>query len=123
MPPEGIRRHFRFFRRSFLFDRFTGRTSGRLASLETTVITPRPGWQNQSLSADPFLMQREHCKSSRPMPEKSFASHLHLRTGRSNWLVLVKLPKRRARKYFWVEPSLITMMPLPRVFREITYLF
>jgi hypothetical protein len=94
MPPEGIRRHFRFFRRSFLFDRFTGRTSGRLASLETTVITPRPGWQNQSLSADPFLMHREQCKSLRPMPEKSFARARGCRVVAGKWLVLVKLAKR-----------------------------
>jgi hypothetical protein len=39
-------------------------------SLETTVITPRPGWQNQLFPANPFLMQRAACKSSAAIPEK-----------------------------------------------------
>jgi hypothetical protein len=48
-PPEGIRRLFRFFGGVFCSS-LAARTSGRLASLETTVITPRPGWQNRQIA-------------------------------------------------------------------------
>ena len=53
-----------------MLEGLTPLTSGWLAPLETTVITPRPGWQNRLLSADPFLMQCAACKLWRVRPEK-----------------------------------------------------